>query len=183
MVFIDGANLYRSVKDELRILKQVNVEKFTHKLVGTRTLERVYYYTTASPSSEVADRAAHQRFLDRLGWINSLQVRLGRIVPRKYEFVCSKCGEKNEHRTHAQKGVDTRIAVDMVTMAVDNAYDTAILVSGDSDLSEAVNYIREHTHKKVENACVPGEGWAKNLREACDTRIPVTNDYIRDCLL
>lgn len=183
IVFIDGANLYMCIKEGLKIAKQVDVEKLARKLAAGRPLERIYYYTTPSPSADVNIKAAHQRFLDKLGWISSLQVRLGRIVPRQYEFACSKCGDNNTYKTHIQKGVDTRIVVDMVTMAVDNAYDIAILVSGDSDLAEAVNYIREHTHKKLENACVPGQGWAKTLREASDIRIPLTADYMKDCLL
>jgi uncharacterized LabA/DUF88 family protein len=183
MVFIDGANLYMCVKEGLKIAKQVDIEKLSLKLVSGRPLERIYYYTTPSPGPDVAAIAASQKFLDRLGWINNLQVRLGRIVGRDYQLACPKCKERVVYRTHIQKGVDTRIAVDMVTMAVDNAYDTAILVSGDSDLAGAVNYIREHTHKKVENACVPGEGWAKTLREAADIRIPLTADYVSQCLL
>jgi uncharacterized LabA/DUF88 family protein len=71
----------------------------------------------------------------------------------------------------------------MVTLAVRDIYGIAILVSGDSDLAEAVNFIREHTNKHVENACVPGRGWAKTLREAADRRIPLTAEYLADCLL
>ena len=183
MVFIDGANLYKCVKDGLNISRQVDVEKLSHKLVNGRTLMRIYYYNTPTPSTDEVSMKANQKFLDKLGWINNLQLRLGRIVPKEYEVKCSKCNESIIYKTHTQKGVDTRIAVDMVTLATGDAYDIAILVSGDSDLSEALNYIREHTKKKVENACVPGKGWAKILREASDIRIAITAEFINDCLL
>ena len=182
MVFIDGGNLYAGVKFGLNLQKSVNIDSLVKKLVSGRPLVRAYYYTTSSPRPNSSQGKAHQRFLDKLGWVENLQLRRGRIVPRAHTIECPKCKESFEYNTYTQKGVDTRIAVDMVTLAVRGAYDTAILVSGDSDLAEAVNYIREQTNKKVENACVPGKSWAKTLREAADKRIPLTQEYLMDCL-
>lgn len=182
MVFIDGANLYMAVKS-LNVGKMVNIEKLVQKLTGDRQLIRTYYYNTPSPSDDPEERKANQRFLDRLGWIDNLQVRLGRIMSRTYVTECPDCNKKVFYNTHIQKGVDTRIVVDMVTLAVSSAYDTAVLVSGDADLAEAVQFIREHTQKKVENACVPDKGWAKTLRESSDKRVMLTAEYIGDCLL
>lgn len=180
MVFIDGANLYMSVKYDLKQTKQIAIDALSKKLVGDRELVRIYYYNTPSPSTELEQQKANQRFLSKLGWIDNLQIRLGRIMKRTYDVECEHCHKITTYKTHIQKGVDTRIVVDMVTLAFSDAYDIAILVSGDSDLSEAVDYIREHTRKKVENACVPGESWSKTLREASDIRIPLTMDYIKD---
>lgn len=183
MVFIDGGNLYAGVKFGLNLKKSVNIDSLVKKLVSGRRLVRAYYYTTPSPRPNSLQGKAHQRFLDKLGWIENLQLRRGRILPRTHVIECPKCEASFEYKVYTQKGVDTRIAVDMVTLAVRDAYDTAILVSGDSDLAEAVDYIREQTNKKVENACVPGKGWAKTLREAADKRIPLTREYLMDCLL
>lgn len=183
MVFIDGGNLYVGVKFGLNLQKSVNIDTLVNKLVSGRRLARAYYYTTPSPRPNSSQGKAHQRFLDKLGWVENLQLRRGRIVPRSHTIECPKCKETFKYNVYTQKGVDTRIAVDMVTLAVRDAYDTAILVSGDSDLAEAVNYIREQTNKKVENACVPNKSWAKTLREAADKRIPLTREYLMDCLL
>ncbi|MBE0415358.1 MAG: NYN domain-containing protein [Dehalococcoidia bacterium] len=183
MVFIDGGNLYSAVKDGLHLQKSVNIESLVRKLVARRSLVRAYYYTTPSPFPDSPKGKGHQRFLDKLGWIENLQVRRGRIVPRSHNIKCPKCKALFDYEIRIQKGVDTRIAVDMVTLAQRNEYDIAILVSGDSDLAEAVEYIREHTNKKVENACVPGKGWAKTLREAADKRTPLTAEYLENCLL
>ncbi len=182
MVFIDGGNLYAGVKFGLNLQKSVNIDSLVKKLVSGRGLVRAYYYTTPSPRPNSSLGKSHQRFLDKLGWIENLQIRRGRIVPRRHTIECPKCKESFEYNDYTQKGVDARIAVDMVTLAVRSAYDTAILVSGDSDLAEAVDYIREQTNKKVENACVPGKSWAKTLREAADKRIPLTEEYLTDCL-
>jgi uncharacterized LabA/DUF88 family protein len=182
MVFVDGGNLYAGVKLGLHLQKSVDIDSLIKKLTSGRSLVRAYYYTTPSPHPNSSQGKAHQRFLDKLGWIENLQLRRGRVVPRRNVVECPKCGKAFDYNVYMQKGIDTRIAVDMVTLAVRDAYDTAILVSGDSDLAEAVNYIREQTNKKVENACVPGKSWAKTLREAVDKRIPLTREYLMDCL-
>jgi len=48
-----------------------------------------------------------------------------------------------------EKGTDVKIAVDLIVGAVDNLYDTAILVSSDTDLIPAIRYIK-YCGKKLE---------------------------------
>lgn len=185
MVFIDGSNLYKRTKSLINEGNQVDIKKLTSKLLGKRKLERIYYYNTYSPSEDPEVQKAQQKFLEVLGWIDYLQKRMGRLIPKEYTVKCpnSACGTEFTFKTHIQKGVDTRMAVDMVTFAVSDAYDIAILLSGDEDLVEAVDYVREHTSKKVENSCVPGPGWSRKLREAADIKIPLTKEYLKDCLV
>lgn len=52
---------------------------------------------------------------------------------------CPNCGDK---RTASQeKGVDTLLAIDMLRMGLDGAYDVALLVSQDSDMSPAAEHL------------------------------------------
>ena len=180
-VFVDGSNLYFAVRDGLHRQDTIDVEKLAKKLTKTRQLVRIYYYHVPRLEEESEATRRHQAFLNRLGYVNYLQLRLGRLVPRLVKVRCQSCDKGIEHTTHIQKGVDTRIAIDMVGLALLDAYDVAVLVSGDADLAEAVNFIKEHTRKYVENACVMWQGWAKNLREAADMRIPLTEEFLADC--
>ena len=50
---------------------------------------------------------------------------------------------------YEKKGTDIKMAVDLIVGAVDNLYDTAILVSSDTDLIPAVKYIK-YKGKKLE---------------------------------
>jgi len=47
-----------------------------------------------------------------------------------------------------EKGIDVKIATDLIVGAVDNQYDTAILVSSDSDLNPAIDWVRYRYRKK-----------------------------------
>lgn len=48
-----------------------------------------------------------------------------------------------------EKGTDVRIAVDLVVGAIDNLYDSAILVSSDTDLIPALDYVK-YKKKNIE---------------------------------
>jgi len=50
---------------------------------------------------------------------------------------------------YKEKGTDVKISVDLIVGAVDNLYDTAILVSSDTDLIPAIHYIK-YRKKKLE---------------------------------
>lgn len=49
-----------------------------------------------------------------------------------------------------EKGIDVKIVTDLLIGAFDNKYDTAIIISSDTDLVPAIDSIRNRFHKKVE---------------------------------
>ncbi len=134
-VFIDGANFYHQCRDNLG-RTDVNFGAFAGLLVGPgRDFVRTYYYTCRlTPDHDEAMRKSQEKFLGALDHIDYLEVRLGKLVRR--EITCKTCGVVEEK--WMEKGVDMRLGVDMLAAAAKNMYDTAVLVSGDGDLAEAV---------------------------------------------
>ena len=49
-----------------------------------------------------------------------------------------------------EKGIDVKLATDLIVGAVDNKYDTVIVVSSDGDLVPAIDWVRLRQNKKVE---------------------------------
>jgi len=78
--------------------------------------------------------------------------------------------------------VDTRLAVDIVTLAVRDRYDVAVVVSGDSDLIEPIKFVKEHYEKPIENAFVL-TGWAPDLRAEADEKVVLDENFLADCWL
>jgi uncharacterized LabA/DUF88 family protein len=64
---------------------------------------------------------------------------------RKAIISCPHCG-KEVIRT-VEKGIDTSIAIELFHFALDNVYDTAILISDDQDFVPAVEYIQRRGNK------------------------------------
>lgn len=89
-------------------------------------------------------------------------MRLGRLVKRT--TTCERCGERRER--YLEKGVDMRIGIDMLSTASKNLYDTAVLVTGDGDLAEAVQAVKD-LGRHVELATFP-IGRSAELAQAAD---------------
>lgn len=66
-----------------------------------------------------------------------------------------------------EKGVDVKIAVDMIKLAYEDMYDVAFLVSGDGDLADAVLLVQE-LGKSVCNVIFrTKKRFSYRLRNAC----------------
>jgi len=82
---------------------------------------------------------------------------------RKPILECPHC-ERVLRRT-VEKGVDTALATDLVELAVDNLFDSAILVSADADFVPAVELVQKRTGKRVIHAYFRPKG--QDLRNSC----------------
>lgn len=193
-VFIDGSNLHQCMQVQF---KKTNVDlgALARKLVRDRDLLRIYYYNAPAPDDDPRGAAAQQRFFKALSYVNYLQLRLGRLLRRDglkvvcrhcrarhelNQFDCPSCGKNSPVVSYQQKGVDTRIVVDMLTLAAKDRYDIAIVVSGDADLVEAVVAVKDELGKHVENAFTE-IGWAPAMRQACDVQVRLDEAFMRDC--
>jgi uncharacterized LabA/DUF88 family protein len=81
---------------------------------------------------------------------------------RKAIISCPHCG-KEVIRT-VEKGIDTSIAIELFHFALDNVYDTAILISDDQDFVPAVEYIQRRGNKIFHAGF---KNRAFTLRKAC----------------
>lgn len=166
-IFIDGSNLYHCLKaDHGRA--NIDFERFIAALCKGRTLMRAYYYT--APRDQTTDATKYeeqQRFFAYLWRVPYLQVELGRLEKRGDTWV--------------EKGVDVSLAVDMLELAYRNAYDTAILVSGDGDFARVAKAVKA-LGKHVENAfghC----GQSRQLRQACDVSVLLDSNFMKSIFL
>jgi uncharacterized LabA/DUF88 family protein len=98
-------------------------------LTGSRYLVRaVYYCSQPVPPSD----PRQIRFLD---YLRSVGIQI-EARPLK-----ARTDPMTKSTIHVEKGVDVALAVDLIAMAWENAYDTAILVSGDEDYLGVVSKV------------------------------------------
>ena len=122
-VFIDGSNLYNGLRENVESTR-FNLAELVHQLVRNRTLVRVYYFNailTRDYNEEL--REGQQRFFESLQRIPYVTVRYSRL-------------HRRSDGSLVEKGTDVAIVVEALSLAYDNAYDTALLVSGDGDYVE-----------------------------------------------
>ena len=162
-IFIDGSNFYHCVKDEFG-KTSLDFGKLIDALCSDRELVRAYYYNAPVDQTSAPDMyRGQQRFFDALRQVPYFEIRLGRLEQRGREWV--------------EKGVDVALAVNMLELAYRNVYDTAILVSGDADFSNAVEAVKA-LGKHVELAFVR-YGCAQQLRQVCDRYVEMDSAFLK----
>ena len=140
MIFIDGSNLYYSQK-ELKKGK-INLQKLVSSLTKEKLLISTNYYNASLDISIDSSKYwEQQKFFDKLRKIPDFNVVLCRM--RKHK--------KDGKFSFDVKGDDVYLAVDLVSGAYENLYDTAIIISGDEDFVPAIQKAQK-LNKKVINA-------------------------------
>jgi len=127
-IFIDGSNLYHSLKNNFKRF-DLNFGEFTKKLCGSRQLVRTYYYNVLQESNQRSEGSHEQQeFLETLRKTPYLELRLGTT--------------KLSQGIPVERGIDVMLATDLLYFAANNTYDIGILVSGDSDFNYTVQVVK-----------------------------------------
>ena len=143
-VYIDGSNFYKYLKDkEINFPKGVkfNYKAFVDSLIGDQRecVSKRYYIgifrNIDGSQKNIELIKGQQKFLSEIE-------KDGFIIKRSRILLYSD-------GVYKEKGTDVKIAVDLIIGAVDNLYDTAILVSSDTDLIPAIKYIK-YRKKRLE---------------------------------
>lgn len=144
IIFIDGSNFYHSIKETFNVYhEEIDFRKLIDILKAGRLLVGVYYYNAALDIKFNKDVYwKQQKFFADLRKIPGFNVILANM---------RKTVRANGKIEYTVKGDDIYLGIDMVSLAYENQYDIAILVSGDGDFSPAVKRVQK-LGKKVENA-------------------------------
>jgi uncharacterized LabA/DUF88 family protein len=128
-VFIDGSNLYNGMRENLENTR-VNLKELISQLSRGRVVIRTYYYN--APLTEDYDdelRQGQNRFFESLRRIPYVTVRLGRL-------------QRRTDGSLVEKGIDIALTVEALSLAYEDSFDIAVIVSGDGDYIELVEAIK-----------------------------------------
>lgn len=171
IVFIDGSNLYHLVKQLCPNKKQIDFSftKFLERIIGNRNLVQVYYYNCPLDIGKNFNAyVKQQKFFEKLKWIPNFKLILCRMQKVKI----------NGKTIYQVKEDDIHLAVDMVKLAYNNAYDTAILVSSDGDFVPAINAVQE-IGKKVEDVGFENK-FSFHLKKVCDKFLKLKREEVEE---
>lgn len=158
-VFVDGANLYHSIKSYYKGVLDYN-QLLSAAVAGRRLLRATFYIVEKQEADETQGSLQGAR-----SFVYNLN-KFGYKVRSKPLIVHETVSPEGE-RTVAHKGDwDIGIIVDMMRLA-DHA-DTYVLVSGDGDYVEAIEYLQSEKGIRVE-AISAGQCTSQALLDVCDS--------------
>jgi uncharacterized LabA/DUF88 family protein len=162
-------------------------------LPGSPTFLRAYWYDGAFDPRRPSYKA-QRKYFDRIAEVPGVQLRLGHLKEKKtlkWHYAV-KMALKNmnvdqvEFEKHfefrpelEQKGVDTRISLDIVRLAQRKVYDAAVLVAGDRDLAEPVRLAQDEGCRIV-LAIPEGGSVAWELRHIADEVRHISKSELAD---
>jgi uncharacterized LabA/DUF88 family protein len=143
-VYIDGFNLYFGMMEAgYGNCRWLDVEKLSKNILKPgQVLIDVKYFTSSVNNNP--DKQKRQIIYLEAIETTSVKIIYGHYQLNKAE--CKRCG--NIWPSPSEKMTDVNIATNLIVDAYKDTYDTAILISGDSDLVPPIRVIHENFPKK-----------------------------------
>jgi len=157
MVYVDAFNWYFGVFIHRPAWKWLNLESFFETLRLDEEVVGVKIFSAlVDPKLHVSPKRDRQkRYLEALKSLPKVQVIMGKYQQRTVTCQARDCIRKLEYTVPEEKKTDVNIAVHLIDAVLKNRADTLVIVSGDSDLEPAVEWIR-HNHPKIKvNVYIP----------------------------
>lgn len=179
--YVDGFNLYNGLKDKHdRRYMWLDLQQLVQRLLRPhQTLVEVIYFTARVRNRPGGERR-QSTYLDALeAHCSKLRVVEGRFQLKHQQ--CRTCGAT--WVTYEEKETDVSIATALVEHAALNRYDTALLISADSDLCPAVHAVRRLQPTARIIAAFPPRRRSDDLRAAVDASFTIGNANLRQSQL
>lgn len=179
IIYIDGFNLYFGLREKgWKKFYWLNLQKLAENLLNQeQELIEVKYFT--SRVSFPPDKVKRQgTFIEAIETLPNVKIYYGNYQSNKSE--CKKCGYVS--MTPSEKMTDVNIAVELLSDAYEDKFDTAILVSADSDLIAPIRTIqRLFKYKRIVVAFPPARH-SFALKEVASASFTIGRKKLADSL-
>lgn len=175
--YIDGLNVYHSLNTEkYKKYKWLNYRKFAEKYLGSNdTLVDVFWFTTYAHWKP--DSFARHKIYIKAWRSEKVKVIQGRFM--RHKETCSKCGFTFTARE--EKQTDVNIAVSLLSDAMNNEFDRAIVISGDTDLIPAIEAVHRNAPDKEIGVMFPLRRFHNTLQKIADFSITMKERILEEC--
>ncbi|MCK4629129.1 MAG: NYN domain-containing protein [Sedimentisphaerales bacterium] len=165
IAYIDGFNLYFGLKSKgWRKYYWLNIQLLIQNLLKSDQRLILTKYFTSLISSPRHDQNKSRRqltYLEALQTLPDFEIIYGHYLIKRQS--CNSC--RANWTSHEEKMTDVNIAVELLTDAFQDKFDTAFLISGDSDLSSPIERVRELFPQKRIVIAFPPERESAHLKK------------------
>ena len=164
-MYIDGFNLYYGLRSKgWRRYYWLDVRRLAENLLlPGQQLAMVRYFTApVLPQPDGSGQGERQQtYLDALATLPELHIHYGYFLVKSH--ICPVC--RASYSAYEEKMTDVNIAIELLGDARDDAFDTAIVISGDGDLSGLVSEVQQRYSNKRIVVAFPPNRVSKQLRQ------------------
>jgi uncharacterized LabA/DUF88 family protein len=183
MVYVDGFNLYFGLRSKgWRKHYWLNLQALATALLKPgQTLQCVHYFTSRIRANgrNLPDMQRQTTYLEALDTLPGLQLHFGHYLEKPKQ--CRQCGA--QWMDYEEKMTDVNIAVQLLSDAFDDRFDTALLISGDSDLTTPVNKLRTQFPAKRLIVAFPPDRQSFELKKAANATFTIGEANLRQSQL
>jgi len=144
--------------------------------IGPKDKITEIFYFTAFVTWNQAKLTRHQNYVKALRF-NNIKIVLGAF--RRVDRICQKCNK--QYRTFEEKRTDVNIAVKLFQTATNDIWDTALIISGDSDLIPAIESVKQTYLAKKLGVIIPIGRRAEELKQAADFHMKLKLKHLKSC--
>ncbi len=181
--YIDGFNLYFGLRAKgWRKYYWLDPAAMTKAFLKPHQQFRHCHYFTARIHTKTNNSQNAKRqtlWLDALATRADITSHFGYYLQKKKQ--CDACGAT--WISHEEKMTDVNIAAQLLVDAYEDRYDTAIIVSGDSDLTMPIKKVRERFANKRLIVAFPPARRSAQLSKAAHGHFVIGADKLRKNLL
>jgi hypothetical protein len=179
IAYVDGFNLYFGLRSKgWRRFYWLNIHGMAgHLLKPGQHLVGVKYFTSrvsSSPTDPDQDRRQNL-YLEAVATLPQTNLYFGHYLSKLVE--CRNCGAK--WMKQEEKMTDVNIAIELLVDAQQDNFDTALLVSADSDLTGPVVKVRTLFPKKRVLVAFPPDRVSERLKREASAWTNIGKDAIR----
>jgi uncharacterized LabA/DUF88 family protein len=180
--FVDGLNLYHTVSFLKRPeLQWVNLKSLSKIFLKSHSegLSQVFYFTSFVEHVSESDQKCQQAYVRALELIGVIPI-LGHF--KKKNRKCPSCNYR--WTGHEEKETDVNIALSLLNLAYEDAFDRALVISNDSDLAPAIQLVRKlFPQKRVTTVSPPHCFHSLELMEVSSDKSKIKIKHLEKCLL
>ena len=177
--FIDGFNLYHALNNVERLhrYKWLDFSRLVRCYVsGNDVIEDIYYFT-ALANWNTAKVQRHKVLLQAQ---RACGVKVVYGMFKKVDKACRLC--HREYQTYEEKMTDVNIAVSLLSLAFQDRYDKAILISGDTDLVPAIEAVEKNFPDKEVGVVIPIGRTSEQLKQVCSFHMKMKEAHLKSCM-
>jgi len=173
--FIDGFNVFHSLDSEKQYhkYKWLDYSALAKCFISSKDVVSDIFYFTAYAHWDPAKKARHQ-LLVRAAQMKGIQVVFGKFKLRDKQ--CRLCNKT--YQTFEEKQTDVNISVKLFQCAYNDTFDTAMIVTGDSDIVPAIRSVKESFPAKKIGVVIPIGRTAEEMKQACDFHMKMKERHL-----